>query len=125
MARPLWPQLPASLAYASVELQNVFADDLEAYVQISRNRGIPRGFKVINDPIWFTIRVESWELVVLDSPIIQRLRDIRQLGLAELVYPSAGYSRFELSECYRSPSLVWMKSSCGSRPCFTTWDTVS
>ncbi|MGP0018508.1 MAG: HD domain-containing protein [Candidatus Sulfotelmatobacter sp.] len=95
MSRPLWPRLPSSLGYASVELQKVFATDLESYIQTNRNRPNPRGFKVINDPIWFTIRVESWELVVLDSPIIQRLRDVRQLGLASLVYPSAGYSRFE------------------------------
>ena len=95
MSRPLWPDLPARLGYISSEIQKVLANDLQTYVQSVRNRSVPRGFKVINDPIWFTIRVESWELVVLDSPIIQRLRGIRQLGLAALVYPSAGYSRFE------------------------------
>src|SRR5271169_4042709 len=95
MSRPLWTGLPVSLACLSAELQKAFAPKLEAYASSLRSRGIPRGFKVINDPIWFTIRVESWELVILDSPLIQRLRSIHQLGLAGLVYPAAGYSRFE------------------------------
>ena len=34
---------------------------------------------------------------ILNSPIMQRLRNISQLGLAMLVYPSARHSRFEHS----------------------------
>ncbi len=41
------------------------------------------------------MRLEPWELVVLDSPVLQRLRHIHQLGLAGYVFPGANYSRFE------------------------------
>jgi HD superfamily phosphohydrolase len=95
MSHPLTPDLPESLGILSAELQNVFEEELQAYTRSVRARGIPGGFKLFNDPIWFTIRIESWELVIVDSPVVQRLRDIKQLGLAGLVYPAAGYSRFE------------------------------
>ncbi len=51
--------------------------------------------KVIHDPVWGTIKFNSWELQILDSPLLQRLRNINQLGLAVLTYPSAHHSRFE------------------------------
>lgn len=54
-------------------------------------------FKDIHDPIWGTNRFSWRELVVIDSPIIQRLRRIHQTGLAYYVYPSARHSRFEHS----------------------------
>lgn len=95
MSRALWEDLPVGLAFLSAELQKAFAPGLTSYTQSLRDRGTPRGFKVINDPIWSTVRVEAWELVVLDSPVLQRLREIHQLGLAGMVYPAAGYSRFE------------------------------
>src|SRR5690349_21538699 len=53
--------------------------------------------KVVNDPIWGTIELRPWEVVVLDSPLLQRLRGIRQLGMAHLVYPSAGHDRLQHS----------------------------
>ena len=93
--RSLWPGLPVSLARLGAEVQEVFATSLLEYVEYLRVRGLPQEPKIINDPIWHTIRVESWELAILDSPLIQRLRNIHQLGLAGLVYPAAGYSRFE------------------------------
>lgn len=95
MSRQLREGLPVSLAYISAELQEAFSQELDSYVESLKGRERPSSFKVINDPIWLTIRVESWELVVLDSPLIQRLRNIHQLGLAGLIYPAAGYSRFE------------------------------
>jgi HD superfamily phosphohydrolase len=51
--------------------------------------------KVIHDPVWGTIKFYPWELQVLDSPLLQRLRNINQLGLAVYTYPSAHHSRFE------------------------------
>jgi uncharacterized protein len=56
-----------------------------------------RPFKDIHDPIWGTNRFSWRELVVIDSPIFQRLRRIHQTGLAFYVYPSARHSRFEHS----------------------------
>jgi HD superfamily phosphohydrolase len=55
-----------------------------------------RGFpKVFNDPVWGIIELLPWEVLLLDSPLVQRLRGVRQLGLAHYVYPGAGHDRLE------------------------------
>ena len=51
----------------------------------------------IIDPIHDFIRVSDSELKIIDNPIFQRLRRIRQLSGAHLTYPSAQHSRFEHS----------------------------
>jgi hypothetical protein len=51
----------------------------------------------IRDPIYGFIRINDWEKEVIDHPIFQRLRRIKQMGLTEMVYPSATHSRFEHS----------------------------
>src|ERR1700704_464905 len=51
--------------------------------------------KQVNDPIWGTIELLPWEVALLDTPLLQRMRGIRQLGLAHLVFPSAMYGRLE------------------------------
>ena len=50
---------------------------------------------VIRDPLWDNIRLDPAALAVLDTPPVQRLRYVRQLGHAFLVYPGATHSRFE------------------------------
>jgi HD superfamily phosphohydrolase len=52
-------------------------------------------FEVIRDPLWNNIRVDAEALAVLDSQPFQRLRYVRQLGHAFLVYPGATHTRFE------------------------------
>ena len=49
----------------------------------------------LRDPLWNNIRVDGPYLALLDSAPFQRLRYVRQLGLAHLVYPGATHSRFE------------------------------
>ena len=49
----------------------------------------------IRDPLWNNIRVDSTAERLLDTSVVQRLRYVRQLGLAHLVYPGATHSRFE------------------------------
>ena len=49
----------------------------------------------IRDPLWDTIRVDETATAIVDSPAFQRLRYIRQLGLAHLVYPGATHTRFD------------------------------
>lgn len=51
----------------------------------------------ITDPIHRSIRFTAAERDIIDSPVFQRLRRIRQLAGAHLVYPSAQHSRFEHS----------------------------
>jgi uncharacterized protein len=50
---------------------------------------------LIRDPLWDTIHVDSTARRIIDSVAFQRLRYIRQLGLAHLVYPGATHTRFD------------------------------
>lgn len=50
--------------------------------------------KVVKDAIWGMVEIDWGSLRLLDSPIVQRLRGIRQLGFSYLTYPSAEHSRF-------------------------------
>ena len=53
--------------------------------------------KTITDPIHGDIYILKLELLILDSPPMQRLRRIRQLGTTHLVYPGATHTRFSHS----------------------------
>lgn len=53
--------------------------------------------KILHDNLWGTNRFSWRELALIDSPIIQRLRDIHQTGLAYQTYMSARHTRFEHS----------------------------
>lgn len=50
--------------------------------------------RTIRDPLWGNIRLEPDAAAILDSPQFQRLRGVKQLGLAHVVYPGAVHSRF-------------------------------
>jgi uncharacterized protein len=52
---------------------------------------------VMRDPVHGDIPLTREELSILDTPEMQRLRNVRQLGAAYLVYPGAQHSRFEHS----------------------------
>jgi uncharacterized protein len=58
-------------------------------------RSAPREFEVVRDPLWNTIRLDPVALRIIDAADFQRLRLIRQLGLAYLVYPGAQHTRFD------------------------------
>ena len=51
--------------------------------------------EVIRDPLWDNITLDDTALSLVDSAPFQRLRYVRQLGHAFLVYPGATHSRFE------------------------------
>ncbi|MBL0939608.1 MAG: HD domain-containing protein [Gemmatimonadaceae bacterium] len=51
--------------------------------------------EILRDPLWNNIRLDGLALSLLETPVVQRLRYVRQLGLAFLVYPGATHSRFE------------------------------
>lgn len=52
-------------------------------------------FEVIRDPLWDNIRLDGPASALLDTAPMQRLRYVRQLGHAFLVYPGATHTRFE------------------------------
>jgi hypothetical protein len=53
--------------------------------------------KELNDAVWQTVVLQPFEVLILDSPLLQRLRYVRQLGVAHWTYPGAGHTRFEHS----------------------------
>jgi len=55
----------------------------------------PSSFRVVRDPLWNSIRLDATAVRIVDSGAFQRLRYIRQLGLAHLVYPGATHTRFD------------------------------
>lgn len=48
----------------------------------------------IRDPIHGTQKVTKGELAIIDHRAVQRLRGIKQLGLADLAYPGATHTRY-------------------------------
>ncbi len=51
--------------------------------------------RLIRDPLWNSIRLDPTAVSIIDTPAFQRLRYIRQLGHAHLVYPGATHTRFD------------------------------
>lgn len=64
--------------------------------------------KTLRDPVHKDIRLSPTELRLIDTPPIQRLRGIRQLGAAYFVYPGAQHSRFEhsLGTCWMAKKII-------------------
>lgn len=53
--------------------------------------------KFIRDSVHGNLQLDELEIELIDTPQIQRLRRIKQLGFTYLVYPGANHSRFEHS----------------------------
>ncbi len=54
--------------------------------------------KIVNDPVYGFLRFPEPEIIkVIDHPWFQRLRNIKQMGMAHLVYPGAVHSRLHHS----------------------------
>lgn len=52
--------------------------------------------KIINDPVYGFINIPGdFIFDIIEHPLFQRLRNIRQLGLTSFVYPGAVHSRFQ------------------------------
>ena len=71
--------------------------ELRSYTDRLKSRRIISETREINDPIWATISLTPFETVIVDSPLFQRLRRIRQLGVVHWVYPGCVHTRFEHS----------------------------
>ncbi len=75
-----------------------FSARADAFVERLMTAYTPQHFsqnKVIHDCVWGTVAFYPWEIQIIDSPLLQRLRRINQLGLAVVAYPSATHTRFE------------------------------
>ena len=53
--------------------------------------------KLIYDQIHGYMNFEAICLKIIDNPIFQRLRDIKQLGLSHQIFPCASHNRFQHS----------------------------
>ncbi len=53
--------------------------------------------KIIRDSVHGNLYLDDFEIKLTDTPQIQRLRRVKQLGFTSLVYPGANHSRFEHS----------------------------
>ena len=76
------------------EVQAFVKKSLSEYNKSIAKNGFCYTDKDIFDFVWGTIEFSKAEVCVLDSPLLQRLRRIRQLGLASTVYCNADSSRF-------------------------------
>ena len=73
------------------------AQHLDDYVKRLGQSKMHWTAREFNDPVWATISATPFEGVIIDSPLFQRLRRIRQLGVVHWVYPGAVHTRFEHS----------------------------
>lgn len=54
-------------------------------------------YSVVRDPVHGDVYMTHEELAILDTPEMQRLRGVKQLGTAYLVFPGAVHTRFDHS----------------------------
>ncbi|MBF0306867.1 MAG: HD domain-containing protein [Alphaproteobacteria bacterium] len=89
---------------------------------LARGESVGGGFpKILNDPIWGTVELLPWEVALLDSPLLQRLRGVRQLGFAHTVYPGACHDRLEHSRGVLEAAdrmMRWLERNAGHRRAF-------
>jgi len=83
--------------------------------------------KIINDPVHGFIRIPEGRILrVLGHPIVQRLRRLSQLGLAQFVYPGAVHTRFAhaLGVMHLADEALTTLSRKGTSISPSTWEAV-
>ena len=83
--RTFWNAMDRTLAAIG------FDDDYVGRLPILSPGGRP---KYVKDQIWGMMEFEPSELAIIDTPLLQRLRRVAQIGLTFLTYPTAEHSRF-------------------------------
>jgi HD superfamily phosphohydrolase len=60
------------------------------------NQSSTNKLKIINDPVYGFIKI-PYDIIfdLIEHPLLQRLRRIKQLGLTHFVYPGANHTRFQ------------------------------
>ena len=95
------------------EIDKFVALILDDYVSetkryVSRHSLSPDNTKNFYDSVWGTIEINEGEIFILNSPVLQRLRNIKQLGLVDLLYSSANHTRFSHTlGVLQTSSLMW------------------
>ncbi len=91
--KELFAQFPFSEIYKEIDM---FTErKLGQYIlRLETTGGVKTGHKEIFDAVWGNVDFSSGEIAILDSPLLQRLRKIKQLGLAHYVYCGCDYSRY-------------------------------
>ena len=71
--------------------------------------------KTIRDAVHGDMQFDRHEMALIDTPALQRLRGIKQLGTSNLVFPSATHTRFEhsLGTCWVTKRLLDALSRSG------------
>ncbi|MBI4289193.1 MAG: HD domain-containing protein [Chloroflexi bacterium] len=85
----------------TVDTQSATSSALSKEIQMenaaqSREVVLGRG-KTIRDSVHMDVGLSSLEVKIIDTPAFQRLRHIKQLGTANLVFPGATHTRFDHS----------------------------
>ena len=100
----------AELRSRCPELAAAVFDDLAP--DLIGTRFVRTSSRDINDPIWKLFTLSPAQASIVDLPLMQRLRRVRQLGLAHLVYPGAQHGRLEHSiGTMRAASVMFGKLS--------------
>lgn len=98
--RLLYPQTQPTLGVVNDHKEgdklSVDSKASQRSVHMTADRPVLQG-KTIRDPIQLDIDLRPLEVKVIDTPDFQRLRHIKQLGTANLVFPGATHTRFEHS----------------------------
>ena len=79
------------------EIEKYTAKSLKPYLELLKRRGTLYEYatpKQFQDAVWGTVVVNVGETILVDSPIIQRLRYIKHLGLTNKLFYDAEASRF-------------------------------
>jgi len=61
---------------------------------VTRGEGPAARARTVRDPLWQNLHLSAEAADVVDTPAFQRLRRVKQLGFAHLVYPGAVHTRF-------------------------------
>ena len=82
--------------YAGINLTLATREGILKHTNNVYMHGIPKG-KIIRDAVHGDIFVEDKFLKIIDTPEFQRMRRIKQLSVANIVFPSADHTRFSHS----------------------------
>ena len=89
---------------------------LDGFVEqhLSETKHFARSKKVIHETLWGTNLFYSHEIALIDTSLLQRLREIHQTGLSYLTFPTAVHTRFDhslgtLIQCSRFAEMVSKK----------------